>query len=989
MSQADVLLNSLSEDDISTYTSGSEVEPHIIINKDRTVTVPDELKRIAVQYDHNVETVTFDCPRYWDEHDLATMNIYVNYMRTDGYIGRFLATNVVVDSSDSDVIHFNWTISRNISVIVGTIKFLVCAKEVTLEGIETTHWNSELNSDMYVTEGLECDNTEIESDPDTVTQLLLRMDAVEDIVNAADVDHALMYYEDTKLYVNEELAAMTARLDEAMSGNYTINSEKNIEFSNGEYIAGSVAVNGTSAVMTVTKLNTSKVVGGQILCTFSGTNIKPLRNMAYHVGGSDGFILLKWIEDDNQIDVIWYGEPYTIDPDEDQPITLVYPLANSIIPEVNDIRAGADGAWYNSAGEAVRIQISRLNDQVEMLGNSDDLKCISGAGAPTGTTVGSLGLFYRDTQTGDLYKCSGYSGGEYVWLKMDAGEGVSFAVVNPVFVENISKCTDQSLVYCLPDGYLYAWMSVTVPGEPLYTNISDPSGYAVDQRMGSSGPTGSIAGAVVTNPIPVENGDVIRIKGINVEDYANDANAPKNGIYVNGASTPSSTSKANEDGDKWTYTMGLLSSDGTLTDTDGTAATYTIKGFSSNNVAIRFSGDLADGYTVNDVIITKNEEIVVGEPTTSYRWANTGHKFIQGSYEDRIIEVENDISDLKDAIDSIEVSDTDNISIPDYWKTSADAAIAKVKELQNNIGKDAVNFVWFSDLHYGDYTQKIKHFGKVCAYVMNELEIPFAVDCGDTMSSGVLSDEAALLANLDSAKELLSPIGDERLLLIRGNHDDVYGKTSSANYVNKVAPGTMWNKLHRFQANDFRRVFGGDGTYFYIDNVPQKTRFICLNSHFYEEGVTGGTSNAMAFNFGEEQMGWFSDTALRDGITDDWTIVIFTHVPPTSESINNHVYSELIGDYGTFDTIISSANNVVAVFSGHCHVDEEVIDSSTYMRVITITTAGGTPYGGLSASDRVAGTATEFAFDIVTIDKSDSSVRMTRVGFGEDRNIGV
>ena len=38
-------------------------EQHIIINSDRSITVPTELKNIAVQNDHNIETVMFDCPR--------------------------------------------------------------------------------------------------------------------------------------------------------------------------------------------------------------------------------------------------------------------------------------------------------------------------------------------------------------------------------------------------------------------------------------------------------------------------------------------------------------------------------------------------------------------------------------------------------------------------------------------------------------------------------------------------------------------------------------------------------------------------------------------------------------------------------------------------------------------------------------------------------------------------------------------------------------
>ena len=60
MSGAEELLNR----EATTYLARLEAEPHIVIGEDRFITVPSELKRIAVQYDHNIETVTFDCPRY-------------------------------------------------------------------------------------------------------------------------------------------------------------------------------------------------------------------------------------------------------------------------------------------------------------------------------------------------------------------------------------------------------------------------------------------------------------------------------------------------------------------------------------------------------------------------------------------------------------------------------------------------------------------------------------------------------------------------------------------------------------------------------------------------------------------------------------------------------------------------------------------------------------------------------------------------------------
>jgi hypothetical protein len=110
MSNVNTLLNSFSDEDISTYTANPETEEHIVIDQDRNIIVPDSLKRIAVQYDHNIETVTFDCPRYWDGHDMSKMVVYINFACPDGVIGSAIATNVYVDEIDPTIMHFDWTI---------------------------------------------------------------------------------------------------------------------------------------------------------------------------------------------------------------------------------------------------------------------------------------------------------------------------------------------------------------------------------------------------------------------------------------------------------------------------------------------------------------------------------------------------------------------------------------------------------------------------------------------------------------------------------------------------------------------------------------------------------------------------------------------------------------------------------------------------------------------------------------------------------------
>lgn len=183
----------------SLSTTNSETEGHVVIGVDRRVTVPESLKRIAVQFDHNVETVVFDCPRYWDGLDMSNMAVYVNYMRSDGYTDSYPVGTVTVDSTDTNIMHFNWLVSHNVTSVAGAISFLVCVKKTDSSGYETNHWNSELCQDMYVSPGMEADEQFIEYNQDLITQLLLRMSTVEKInVQASEMQNLLAQTEDAK-----------------------------------------------------------------------------------------------------------------------------------------------------------------------------------------------------------------------------------------------------------------------------------------------------------------------------------------------------------------------------------------------------------------------------------------------------------------------------------------------------------------------------------------------------------------------------------------------------------------------------------------------------------------------------------------------------------------------------------------------------------------------------------------------------------------------
>lgn len=222
------------------------MKEHIIINKDRTVVVPDSVRKIGIQYDHKVNTLTFDCPRYADDNqsiDLSRMAIYVNFSRNDKTKGSIAATNVFVDPDDSEIMHFDFVITRSVTLVNGPIICLVCAKSTDAEGVEDNHWNSELFNKLSVGEGMEAEEELTEEEIDYITSLLQEINTTH--AEVADIDTRV---ED--LEFNQEKQGAVSEVDlEAMT------------WTEGSYITGSGTIGsssgyGISELVTLPKMST-------------------------------------------------------------------------------------------------------------------------------------------------------------------------------------------------------------------------------------------------------------------------------------------------------------------------------------------------------------------------------------------------------------------------------------------------------------------------------------------------------------------------------------------------------------------------------------------------------------------------------------------------------------------------------------------------------------------------------------------------------------
>ena len=206
--------------------------------------------------------------------------------------------------------------------------------------------------------------------------------------------------------------------------------------------------------------------------------------------------------------------------------------------------------------------------------------------------------------------------------------------LKPEFANSIAECTDTSMLYVLPDGYIYAYMLTEVSKEPtnllpLATDtdrvtVYNGKGFKENTRIsGSSGSTSDATGIYTTGFIPAQAGDILYFKNMTWSNLSqkcyiiafNSSNAITGKLEIQATTaSPAPTSPLTLD-----------------------SAT-----FGSGFNAIRIS---ASDISTNTVITVN--EATEGGTTTGYGWKSTGHAFVPADYEERIADLENAVKDLK------------------------------------------------------------------------------------------------------------------------------------------------------------------------------------------------------------------------------------------------------------------------------------------------------------------------------------------------------
>lgn len=547
-------------------------------------------------------------------------------------------------------------------------------------------------------------------------------------------------------------------------------------------------------------------------------------------------------------------------------------------------------------------------------------------------------------------------------------------------VDSVDEMTDTSKQYVLKEtGTLWTYGEVTV--EKVPKNVFVPANATLNKRLSSSGESASngmyitefleFDASTASSPIvwlPVGWASTTMNQRVRICD-GNKQSLRSADWYIASDKNTSGYLYVGQENGRWFVDLSKQS--------DGSDSTEYP---SIKHIRIGLSSGVTASITASDLA---NVEILFEKDrgtTTKNQWYDTGldpSSTGSGNYVELLVKVNQNKTDIAEVSKRVTVLETgsDTLTVPTFWEDAVAACISEIKVLQ--VGKNCITFPFFSDNH-----TRNGYSGMLIAHVMKECHIPYCFYGGDSISSGYIADEATMIAQDKAFDEAMSYIPNGRFCRAVGNHDGYWAV--SADEKHYYTREQVYELFLREESVAQNKHFGDDGTYYYVDDLASKTRFIILNTN-------GGSVDST-------QLAWLQNTALSFAES-GWAVVFISHQP-----ISNH-YHAGISNAAEVRTAIATYINgtnankadIVGWYSGHIHRDriysgvavntsDDSEGAEMPFKQITITS----DHTGIAYDDAtkhtVANDDKSHAIDFVTINKATRTVNLTRLGIGEDRS---
>ena len=537
-------------------------------------------------------------------------------------------------------------------------------------------------------------------------------------------------------------------------------------------------------------------------------------------------------------------------------------------------------------------------------------------------------------------------------------------------VDSVEEMTDTSKTYVLSTTNTLWTYGETEVGT-VREQVFDPQDMFAGHMSGANISTGSgqkiYRCPVDMSVIPVDSDVYIDIIGL----YPNDgSNTPK--LMKIGYSILDTPAVGNNQFSAGGYVQSSILGDGVVT-------------LTSNGCRIKFGyyeGKKISDYNSIKCILLEVMETHTASTISAYleydggvkaAWSDTGIPPSSGGNGGNYVALLVDIGKNTSAIREIEnrviilESGSNTIPVPTFWESAVAACITKIKALQ--AGRNCITFPFFSDNH-----TRNGYAGALIAKVMKACHLPYCFYGGDAIASDYIDSEAAMIEQDRMFDTMMSVIPDGRFCPAVGNHDGYWAVSDSDKHY--YTREQVYELCIREESLAQNKHLGDDGTYYYVDDIASKVRFIVLNTN-------GGSVD-------DAQLAWFRDVALK--VDEGWAVVVISHHP-----ISNHYHANISNAAEVRAIVTQSGSEVIGWFSGHIHRDRIYTGAATnttddsqgedmgFTQVVITSDNTGIAYDA-STTHTVAEDAQSHAIDFITINRNTRTVNLTRLGIGSDRS---
>lgn len=368
----------------------------------------------------------------------------------------------------------------------------------------------------------------------------------------------------------------------------------------------------------------------------------------------------------------------------------------------------------------------------------------------------------------------------------------------------------------------------------------------------------------------------------------------------------------------------------------------------------------------------------------------TGFKVKILPYVDLSLSVIGVPADAKTVGDRISSIAQNSGVIPSYYESQLSTKESIIRGHFDNCAFNGDSLIFLTDTHFSSdlFTSEnpTSYFNANNSFslikdIISKCSIDKIVFGGDLVNSAQDIDTMLLCMST-----FCSRFGDrqDRMRYCVGNHE--YFTGNDLGHTTKPTPGMLYGAGVKY--NEDIVLGKGDMVTYYFDNALQKIRYFVVSCGRDTETTTAQI--AWLLNAFKEIPANYKVVVIGHGfIADNMTAFRGSYAPIATaldavKAKTAYVYNNITYDYSTLSNV-----DVVCMITGHTHIDGSIVTTGGIPCICTTTDSYAQNYelvnGTPTIVERQKGTVNEQAFDIYQFDFTNRKIYVTRIGYGSDR----